>query len=209
MTEPTRPASPDALDTLLAGQPVMAILRHLGPEDTVRLATTAWDLGIQLVEVPIQTPDAVPSLEAALAAGRERGRGVGAGTVISVEQVELAARLGVTFTVAPGLDTDVVAASQQHSVPHVPGVATASEIQSALRAGCRWLKAFPATVLGTSWFGAMVKGPFPGLKLVATGGIDASNARSYLDAGASLVAVGSALEDPEQLPRLAELIRPA
>lgn len=194
------------VEEMFSGQRVMAILRHRSVADTVALAQTAWDLGIDLVEVPIQTPDAVPALEAALAAGRERGRRVGAGTITTTDQVDLAQRLGVAFTVAPGTDVDVVRRSQTLGLPHLPGVATATEIQAATRLGLRWLKAFPAAVLGTSWFSGMVKGPFPDVRLVATGGMDAANAADYLQAGASLVAVGSALEDPSQLELLAALL---
>jgi 2-dehydro-3-deoxyphosphogluconate aldolase / (4S)-4-hydroxy-2-oxoglutarate aldolase len=189
---------------LIEGQRVMAILRNMDVTRTVRLSIQAWDLGITLVEVPIQTPEALPALEAALAAARERGLSVGAGTVTTVDQVRLCARLGVAFTVAPGLDPDVVRESAATGVPHIPGVATASEIQRALRLGCTILKAFPASVLGIGWFKAM-RGPFPHLPLVATGGMDAHNATDFLAAGANIVAVGTALEDEQQLPLLAEL----
>jgi len=78
-------------------------------------------------------------------------------------------------------------------------------VQAAMHLGLTWLKAFPASVLGTPWFRAMA-GPFPDARFVATGGMDATNAGSFLEAGARVVAVGSALEDPAQLPRLAELL---
>ncbi|HEU4598806.1 MAG TPA: bifunctional 4-hydroxy-2-oxoglutarate aldolase/2-dehydro-3-deoxy-phosphogluconate aldolase, partial [Solirubrobacterales bacterium] len=90
----------------------------------------------------------------------------------------------------------------------MPGVATASEVQLAMKAGLTWLKAFPASVLGTGWLSAM-RGPFPRAQFVTTGGMSAANAGEYLRAGARVVAVGTALEDPAQLPRLAELLDPA
>ena len=91
-----------------------------------------------------------------------------------------------------------------HCRQHLPGVATPSEIQQALRHGATWLKAFPATVLGTGWFAAM-RGPFPEVNLVATGGVSAHNAADYLAAGARAVAVGSALADETQWEALAAL----
>jgi 2-dehydro-3-deoxyphosphogluconate aldolase/(4S)-4-hydroxy-2-oxoglutarate aldolase len=197
---------PRGFDEIFGTQRVMAILRGMPERDTVELATRAWDLGIDLVEVPVQTPDALPSLRAAVAAGTERGRTVGAGTVITLEQVRAVAAAGVAFTVAPGLDPAVLAASTAAGLPHLPGVATPSEIQLALRHGLEWLKAFPATVLGPGWFKAMA-GPFPQVNLVATGGLDAHAAPSFLDAGARVVAVGSALADPVQIDLLAELIK--
>ena len=81
-------------DAAFAATPVMAILRGHDPARTVELSTRAWDLGIEHVEVPIQTPDAVPSLRAAIAAGAERGKGVGAGTVRRLT------RIGTIFVVA-------------------------------------------------------------------------------------------------------------
>ncbi|PSK99531.1 2-keto-3-deoxy-phosphogluconate aldolase [Murinocardiopsis flavida] len=192
-------------DEIFGTQQVMAILRGMPERETVELATRAWDLGMELVEVPVQTPDAVPSLRAAIAAGAERGRTVGAGTVITVEQVRAVAEAGASFTVAPGFDPAVAAASAAAGMPHLPGVATASEVQQALRHGLTWLKAFPATSLGTAWFAGMA-GPFPQVNLVATGGIDAHSAPDYLAAGAKVAAVGSALADPAQIDLLAGLV---
>ncbi|WP_461154928.1 bifunctional 4-hydroxy-2-oxoglutarate aldolase/2-dehydro-3-deoxy-phosphogluconate aldolase [Saccharopolyspora tripterygii] len=192
------------LDELLAG-PVMAILRGMDPQRTVELARRAWDLGIDAVEVPIETPEAEPSLAAAVRAGAERGRPVGAGTITTPDRLRTARDLGAAFTIAPGLDPEIVRLSAELDLPHVPGVATPSEIQQAMRLGSSWVKAFPAAELGSSWFRAM-KGPFPGLRVVATGGMNARNAPEFLQAGADVVAVGSALEDEAQLPALAQLV---
>ncbi|MET7707637.1 bifunctional 4-hydroxy-2-oxoglutarate aldolase/2-dehydro-3-deoxy-phosphogluconate aldolase [Micromonospora sp. NPDC005413] len=191
-------------DHIFGGARVMAILRGLPVAETVRLAERAWDLGIDVVEVPVATADAVPALRAAVEAGTERGRIVGAGTVLDVEQVAAAADAGAAFTVAPGLDLAVADAAAARGLPHLPGVATPTEAQQALRHGLTWLKAFPAISLGPAWFTA-VAGPLPQLRFVATGGLDAGNAAAFLQAGVRVVAVGSALSDPNQLDRLAEL----
>ncbi|MEH1165185.1 bifunctional 4-hydroxy-2-oxoglutarate aldolase/2-dehydro-3-deoxy-phosphogluconate aldolase [Micromonospora sp. CPCC 205539] len=195
-------------DHIFGATPVMAILRGLPVAETVRLAGRAWDLGIDVVEVPVATADAVPALRAAVAAGSERDRIVGAGTVLGAEQVAAAADAGAAFTVAPGLDLAVADAAAARGLPHLPGVATPTEAQQALRHGLTWLKAFPAIALGPAWFRA-VAGPLPQLRFVATGGLDADNAGAFLDAGVRVVAVGSALSDPTQLTRLAELLTPA
>ncbi|WCN78995.1 bifunctional 4-hydroxy-2-oxoglutarate aldolase/2-dehydro-3-deoxy-phosphogluconate aldolase [Micromonospora sp. LH3U1] len=191
-------------DHIFGGARVMAILRGLPVGETVRLAERAWDLGIDVVEVPVATADAVPALRAAVEAGAERGRIVGAGTVLDVDQVAAAADAGATFTVAPGLDLAVADAAAARGLPHLPGVATPTEAQQALRHGLTWLKAFPAISLGPAWFKA-VAGPLPQLRFVATGGLDAGNAAAFLQAGVRVVAVGSALSDPNQLDQLAEL----
>jgi Entner-Doudoroff aldolase len=184
---------------------VLTILRGQPAPETVALANLAWDAGIELLEIPIGDPERLPSLAAAVAAGAERGKLVGAGTVITLEQVRAAARAGARYTVAPGLDPAVLAASLAVGMPHLPGVATATEVQRARGAGCRWVKAFPAAALGTAWFQA-IRGPFPDLHYVATGGLTVATAPAFLDAGARVVALGSALTDPDQRERLQELV---
>lgn len=184
---------------------VMAILRGMVPEETTRVAGDAWDAGVEVLEVTIGTSDAVPALAAAVAAGAERGRPVGAGTVTSPEQVRAAARAGARYTVAPGFDPEVLAASLAAGVPHLPGVATGTEVQRAHRAGCRWMKAFPATVLTPAWFRA-IRGPFPDVAYVGTGGITVDTARDFLDAGARAVGLSTSATDPT-LRRLAELVK--
>lgn len=191
--------------SLFGDHRIMVILRGMTPQRTVELAAAAWDAGIELLEVPIGEPAQVASLAAAVAAGAERGKLVGAGTVISADQVNSARQAGARYTVAPGLDLEVAAASRAAGLPHLPGVAGATEIQRALAVGCDWVKAFPAIALGPAWFTAM-RGPFPHLSMVATGGVSVATARRYLAAGARVVAIGSALTDPEQADGLAELI---
>jgi 2-keto-3-deoxy-6-phosphogluconate aldolase len=86
-------------------------------------------------------------------------------------------------------------------LPHLPGVATATEAHRALRLGLAWQKVFPAAVLGTGWIAAM-RAPFPDVRFVATGGVDAANAEAFLQAGATAVAFGSSFVDaPDDLVR--------
>ena len=186
---------------LLSDRPLVAILRGVAPHEAVRLAHAVWDSGLGVVEVPIQTPDAVPSLAAVAAAAGERGAVCGAGTVISTDQVRVAADAGAAFTVAPGLDPEVLRASESAGLPHLPGVATPSEVQQALKAGCTWLKVFPAGALGAGWFRDM-RGPFPGVRFVATGGVGAHNAKEFLAAGAAALGVGGAITRPGGLEEL-------
>jgi Entner-Doudoroff aldolase len=194
-----------AFDQLFGAAPLMAILRGMGVERTLATATRAWDLGITVVEVPVQTPADIEALRVLAEAARERGLVVGAGTVISPEHVRQAADAGAAFTVSPGLDLEIVRASHEAGMPALPGVSTATEVQHALREGLTWMKAFPASLLGAGWFPAM-RGPFPQARFVATGGMGSANAREFLAAGVRVVAVGSALEDDAQLPALAKLL---
>jgi 2-dehydro-3-deoxyphosphogluconate aldolase/(4S)-4-hydroxy-2-oxoglutarate aldolase len=193
------------VNEIFGDQRVMAILRGLPADETVRLATRLWDAGVTVLEVPIGTPNAVPSLRAAVVAGEARGLRVGAGTVTTPDQVRAAADAGAQYTVAPGLDLTVLAASLAAGLPHLPGVGTATEVQHARAAGCRWLKAFPAKALGPAWISAM-HGPFPDIRFVATGGLTVADAKPFLDAGTSVIALGAALADPDQRAALADLL---
>ena len=197
--------SDDWFERELAPVPVMAILRGLGVDASLALAERLWDAGLRTLELPIQRPDDLVALEAVAAAGRERGLAVGAGTVVRVDQVDAAVRAGAAFTVSPGLDPEVVAASLAAGLPTLPGVGTGTEVQHAVRLGLGWLKAFPAAQLGAGWCAAM-HGPFPDVRFVATGGVTVATAREFLAGGARVVALGSALADPSELDVLRTLL---
>jgi len=200
----TAATSNDWFDREFAASPVMIIMRGLGVERSLELSALAWDIGVATVELPIQNPEDLEALKAVVALGAERGRTVGAGTVISAKQVAQAAEAGATYTVSPGLDTDVIKESLDAGLPTLPGVATASEVQAGMRLGLTWFKAFPAAALGPGWISAM-HGPFPSAKFVATGGVNVTTASSFLTAGARVVSLGSALND-ESLPALKALV---
>lgn len=180
----------DIFDSHFAQVPVMVILRGFEPAQAIALTRRAWGLGLPLVEIPIQSDGDLAALSAAAEEGGRRGRLVGAGTVTSLDVLARAVAAGATFTVAPGLDVAVAQASTEAGLPHLPGVATATEIHRAQQLGMRWQKAFPAAQLGSGWIAAM-RGPFPDVRLVATGGIDTDNAAEFLRAGAGAVSLGS------------------
>lgn len=205
ITTPTPASTAAWFDETFATAPLMAILRGTGVERAVQLATTAWDLGIDAVEVTLQSDEDVLALREVVRLAEQRGKLVGAGTIVSPRQIPLAVAAGARYLVSPGLDPRVVLAAQEHGIPILPGVATPSEVQIASELGLGWLKAFPAQWLGAGWF-RHIRGPFPQVRFVATGGMDATNAQQFLDAGVRVVAVGSALEDPQQLHLLADLL---
>jgi 2-dehydro-3-deoxyphosphogluconate aldolase / (4S)-4-hydroxy-2-oxoglutarate aldolase len=172
---------------------VMVILRGTGPA-TVELCERAWSAGVELVEVPVQSEDDVVALRAAVAAGARQGRLVGAGTIVTTDLVDAVADAGAAFTVAPGLDPAIAVASRAHGLPHLPGVATPTDVQTGQRLNMPWQKAFPAAVLGPAWIRAL-RGPFPDVRFVATGGIDVNNARDFLAAGCRAVSLGASFAD--------------
>ncbi|MER7273943.1 bifunctional 4-hydroxy-2-oxoglutarate aldolase/2-dehydro-3-deoxy-phosphogluconate aldolase [Dactylosporangium sp. NPDC000244] len=173
--------------------PFMAILRGLGPQRTLDLARQAWAGGIDLVEVPVQRPGDLEVLSALAREADRLGRHVGAGTVLTVDQLDAVRRAGARFIVSPGLDRTLVAHAAESGIPALPGVGTATEVNEAMKLGLTWLKAFPAASLGSSWI-SQLRGPFPDAHFVATGGMNLDNAQAFLDAGAKGVAIGSAVE---------------
>lgn len=191
MTGMTAERADRMFDEWFARSRVMSILRGYDSETTVALASRAWDVGFALVEVPLSSRAATATLADAVEASRRRGRLVGAGTVTDAHAVNIAREAGAAFTVAPGWDPQTAAASLSAGMPHLPGVMTPSEVTAARAAGHRWLKLFPASVLGPSMVRAML-GPFPDACFVATGGVDADNASAFLEAGASAVSLSGA-----------------
>ncbi|MFI5952519.1 bifunctional 4-hydroxy-2-oxoglutarate aldolase/2-dehydro-3-deoxy-phosphogluconate aldolase [Cryptosporangium sp. NPDC051539] len=195
-----------SLDPFLGRTRIMAILRGLPADETVALAERLWDAGVTALEVPISRPGAVDALRATVDAADRRGLVVGAGTVTTPDLARTAAEAGARYTVAPGLDLTVLAASLHAGLPHLPGVGTASEVQRATAAGCRWVKAFPAGPLGPGWASAL-HGPFPDVQIVATGGLTPADVPTYLENGAAVVALGSALADPGSADALRPYLR--
>jgi 2-dehydro-3-deoxyphosphogluconate aldolase/(4S)-4-hydroxy-2-oxoglutarate aldolase len=170
----------------------VAILRGHDPQRAVDLAQRSWALGIDLVEVPVQGEVGWSALQAV--AQCAQGRPVGAGTVLTTEDVRRAVDLGCSVIISPGLDEQVVEASLARGVCPLPGVMTATEVGAACRLGLRLCKLFPAEIVGTRWLAAM-RGPFPTMRFIAVGGIGVGNAREFLSAGAAGVAFGTSLDD--------------
>ncbi|GAA1981226.1 bifunctional 4-hydroxy-2-oxoglutarate aldolase/2-dehydro-3-deoxy-phosphogluconate aldolase [Microbacterium pumilum] len=201
------PSSDEWFDEAFADERILVIARGLGVERSLQMAEQSWDLGVTMLELPIQSATDVEALANVAAAGRERGLVVGAGTILTPDQVLVARDAGAVYTVSPGADEAVIRASLDAGLPTLPGVATASDIQRCRGFGLHWLKAFPASVLGPEWISAM-NGPFPEVRFVATGGVSAANARSFVDAGVRVVGLGSSLADPAQLEEIKRAISP-
>lgn len=150
------------------------------------LAHAMLDGGLPLVEVTLRTDASWESLEAFRA--REEFT-VGVGSVTTLEQMKRAKDLGVDFAVSPGYLDDLVELAHELSLPYFPGVATPSEVMAGLRAGLDIMKWFPAETLGGITALRAIAAPFPKTKFVPTGGISASNAKSYL-AERNVAAIG-------------------
>lgn len=105
---------------------------------------------------------------------------IGAGTVLNRQQAELAFALGSKFLVSPGFSKAVAEVSKAHNIPYYPGVSTATEVMMALEEGITEMKFFPAEAMGGVKVLKALKGPFPQVKFLPTGGINRNNMEDYL-----------------------------
>lgn len=153
-----------------------------------RLGEALLEGGLDLAEVTMRTPAAEDALRAMASVDRLC---VGAGTVLTVEQVDRAVDCGARFIVSPGLDADVVRRCLLLSVPVFPGVATATEQMRAIRLGIRAVKLFPVGPLGGLAAVSALAAAFTGVRFIPTGGVDAASAPSYLAHPAVLAVGGS------------------
>lgn len=153
--------------------------------------------GLTAVEVTLNSPDALIKI-AQLAALFSSRCAVGAGTVLSQNEVNQVADAGGTFIVSPNCDPRVIAATKHRRLISFPGAFTPTEIVTALEAGADAVKVFPATTLGPGYIKA-VRAPLSHARLVPTGGVSPEMARAYCQAGAWAVGVGSELLGQEIL----------
>ena len=174
---------------------VIAVLRGLETSGVEMVVDVLLDAGVGVVEITMESPNAVASMRSAINAGAV----VGAGTVMSIADAEAAVDAGAIFLVAPHTDLEVVEWAVDRSVPIVPGCFTPTEVANAWSAGASAIKIFPASVGGPDLLSA-VRGPFGNLPLIPTGGVTAANAAAFLAAGAVAVGVGGWLtnhDDPD------------
>lgn len=190
---------------LIRSTRLIAILRRIEPQARLLelVASLAAD-GVRVFEVTFDAPSAADDLTAI----RERlgpvagDAVVGAGTVRTLAALDRAVDAGAAFVVAPDLDPAIVDGALQRAVPVVPGAYSPTEIAQAWDRGATFVKLFPASSLGPT-HARELRGPFPDIELIATGGIDAASARAFLDAGCVAVGVGSALVGADAAERRA------
>ena len=180
---------------IIARHKIVAIVR-LDDLSTARHITEALvEGGIRAIEFTLTNPDAVATI-AAMRKAVDASVAIGAGSVISVEQVGAVAEAGAQFVVSPVSKRDVIAACQERGLPAMPGAFTPSEIQQAWEWGASVVKVFPANHLGKRYI-KDVKAPLPHLRLMPTGGVNVDNFRELLELGAFAVGVGSSLINNE------------
>ena len=175
----------------LSEERVVAVVRRMSESVFPAVLDALVSGGIRTIEV---TMDGESAVEQIRLAKRRFGDtiSVGAGTVLTTNQLHQAQDAGAEFFVCPHLDVHLMAASERLGTKIIPGVFTPSEIAAALRAGAEVVKIFPAGTLGAGYI-RNILGPFHGLKIMATGGVSEKNMAKFFDAGVMAVGLGSNL----------------
>ena len=184
------------LAAIMAGQPVIPVLKITRIEDAVPLAQALVNGGLPAIEVTLRTPVALDAIRAI--AADVPGAIVGAGTILNAKQFAAAEDAGARFIVSPGFTTALASAADKSSVPLLPGAITPGEIMLAAEAGYSLLKFFPAEQAGGMGFLKALASPFAGIKFCPTGGIEATNAPDYLALG-NVACVGGSWVAPDAL----------
>ncbi len=183
------------LSTLLARLPLIAILRGLKPDEALAAMDALTAEGIRILEVPLNSPQPLESLRL-MAAHADADTLIGAGTVLTVEEVRAVGETGARLIVSPNADAAVISRAKSLGLLAIPGVATPSEAFAALKAGADGLKLFPAEALSPAVLKAWLAVLPPGTPLIPVGGINPDNMADYAAAGAAGFGIGSSLYKP-------------
>jgi 2-dehydro-3-deoxyphosphogluconate aldolase/(4S)-4-hydroxy-2-oxoglutarate aldolase len=179
---------------------IVPVIRADSVAVAIRIVETLVDAGLQVAEITMTVPDALTAIEKV--SGRFAGRVLlGAGTVTDADTVTRAVNAGADFVVSPCLLPDVLAAARAANVAMLPGALTPTEILEAVRAGASLVKVFPAHAMGGPSYIRSLRGPFPDIPLVPTGGVSLETVGDYIRAGSAAVGVGSELISRDAVAR--------
>ncbi len=183
-------ADVQAFQSRLREVAVVAVIRAASVDAALDISRALVEGGVSGIEITFSTPGAV---EAIARAKVELPRAfVGAGTVLSAEQLEAACDAGASFLVSPHCDEALVALAHERGVPFMPGALTPTEVVRAHQAGAACVKLFPGSAVGPSYLKAL-RAPFPHIPLMPTGGVDEHNLGEWFAAGAIAVGMGGNL----------------
>lgn len=176
---------------------VIAILRGDFRQTARGVAEVLVEAGLRAIEVSLTSPGAIEVI-ARLAADMPSDGAIGAGTVRTPDECRRAADVGARFVISPHTHPTLIVQARGLGLAVIPGALTPTEIIIALDSGADAIKLFPADWMGPAGFAALL-GPFPSVRFVPTGGVDAARASEYLARGAWAVGVGSPLAGSDVL----------
>ncbi|MGR3322528.1 MAG: 2-dehydro-3-deoxy-6-phosphogalactonate aldolase [Pseudooceanicola sp.] len=174
---------------------LIAILRGIKPKDAPSVAEALIEAGIDRIEVPLNSPDPFDSI-AALAEAFGMNALIGAGTVLSVPEVEAVASAGGRLIVSPNTDTEVIRRTRELSLASFPGAMTPTECFAALAAGADGIKIFPGELVGPTGLKALRAVLPTDTNVLAVGGARPDNFADWAAAGANGFGIGGALYRP-------------
>ena len=176
---------------------IIAVIRAPNVTAAVRAVDTLVDGGVTTIEITYSTPD-VPQVLRRITASHGGGVLLGVGTITQPDEVWAAAEAGARFLVSPGVDEAVAAAMTSTGLASLFGAFTPTEVMQALSLGAHAVKLFPASTGGIGHLRAL-RGPFPDVRLVPTGGVSVDNLPDWLAAGAYAVGAAGSLCPPDAL----------
>ncbi|MGH8318228.1 MAG: bifunctional 4-hydroxy-2-oxoglutarate aldolase/2-dehydro-3-deoxy-phosphogluconate aldolase [Steroidobacteraceae bacterium] len=185
------------IERILRLSPVMPVVIIEAAEIAPDLARALVRGGVRVVEITLRTPAALPAIEAIARQVPEIA--VGAGTVLSPEDLRAAADAGAGFAISPGATAALLSEAASGPIPYLPAVATASEVMEGLAQGYHCFKFFPAGPSGGTAALKAFAGPFPQARFCPTGGITQESVKSYLELGNVLCAGGSWLSPADAM----------
>lgn len=185
------------ISEILQLSPVMPVVTIEDPASAPDLARALVRGGIRVIEVTLRTSQAFAAIEAIAREVPEIR--VGAGTVLTPDDLSRAADAGAAFAISPGATRELLAAGANFRIPYLPAVATASDLMTAFAEGYRHFKLFPANVVGGVQALKAFHGPFPEARFCPTGGINIQTAPAYLELPNVLCVGGSWLAPAELL----------
>jgi 2-dehydro-3-deoxyphosphogluconate aldolase / (4S)-4-hydroxy-2-oxoglutarate aldolase len=177
---------------------VVPIVRAPSPEDALRAAEAIIEGNIGITEITMTVPNALRVLEKVAEKFGDRVL-LGAGTILDPETCRAALLAGAEFIVTPALNLHVIEVARRYSKPCIPGALTPTEIVTAWQAGADMVKIFPCGPVGGPQYLKALKGPFPQIEFVPTGGVNLETTPEFIKAGAAAVAVGGELVDLKAL----------
>lgn len=178
-------------DTMEIRESLIIITRGFDNDDLIIIAESMIECGLHYLEVTVDTPGAINSIETLTKRFSNKELNVGAGTVKNLKLAKAAFDAGAKFIVSPILDEEVISTFNE-KCPVIPGVFTPTEIERAIRAGAKYVKIFPISIGGENHL-KEIRVIFNDVKILVTGGVTTTNIPILLQAGADLVGIGGSI----------------